>query len=166
MQATAASDAYERAGICNIFVAVEPRGGRRFAQVTARRTQVDGVAFVCRLVRRGYAPVRKIPLVLDPLHTHWRESFVAVLAVKTTATLLRPIEFHDSPTHESWLNRPEMKIGVLPHQCLAHCSCEPNALTAGVAACHGGTLPLDAGSSGLSPVATQIGRPAPIMFCN
>jgi hypothetical protein len=27
---------YERAGTCNIFVAVEPRGRRRFAQVTAR----------------------------------------------------------------------------------------------------------------------------------
>ena len=30
---------YERAGTCNIFVAVEPRGERRIAQVTARRTQ-------------------------------------------------------------------------------------------------------------------------------
>ena len=39
---------YERAGTCNIFVAVEPRGQRRLAQVTARRTKVDFVGFVCR----------------------------------------------------------------------------------------------------------------------
>ncbi|EQD45983.1 transposase [mine drainage metagenome] len=32
---------YERAGTCNIFVAVEPRGGKRHVQVTERRTK-DG----------------------------------------------------------------------------------------------------------------------------
>jgi hypothetical protein len=46
---------YERAGTCNIFVAVEPRGPRRFTQVTARRTKVDFVAFVCRMLRRRAA---------------------------------------------------------------------------------------------------------------
>ena len=92
---------YEQAGTCNIFVAVEPRGGRRFAQVTARRTKVDFVAFVCQLARRGYSQVRKIHLVLDNLNTHWRESFVEVLGTKTAATLLRRIEFHYTPTHAS-----------------------------------------------------------------
>jgi hypothetical protein len=47
---------YERAGTCNIFVAVEPRGQRRFVQVTARRAKVDFVAFVCRVAAtRRYA---------------------------------------------------------------------------------------------------------------
>lgn len=125
---------YERAGTCNIFVAVEPRGGRRFAQVTARRTKVDFVAFVCRLVHRGYSRVRKVHLVLDNLNTHWRESFVEVLGVKTAASLLRRIEFHYTPTHASWLNMAEIEIGVLQRQCLARCSAEPSALAAEVAA--------------------------------
>jgi len=46
---------YERAGTCNICVAVEPRGERGIAQVTARRTKVDFVDFVCRMLRRGYS---------------------------------------------------------------------------------------------------------------
>ena len=41
---------YVREGTCNIFVAVEPRGGRRVVKVTERRTKVDFVRFVQRLV--------------------------------------------------------------------------------------------------------------------
>lgn len=44
---------YERAGTCNIFVAVEPRAKRRHAQLTERRTKADVVGFVCRILRRG-----------------------------------------------------------------------------------------------------------------
>ena len=73
---------YERAGTCNIFVAVEPRGQRRHAQVTERRTKADFVGFVCRMLRRGYSRVRKVHLVLDNLNTHLRSSFEEVLGVK------------------------------------------------------------------------------------
>lgn len=125
---------YERAGTCNIFVAVEPRGRRRIAQVTARRTKVDFVAFVCRMLRRGYAQARKVHLVLDNLNTHWRESFEEVLGLRTAATLLRRIEFHYTPTHASWLNMAEIEIGVLQRQCLARCAAERATLATAVAA--------------------------------
>ena len=123
---------YERAGTCNIFVAVEPRGQRRLAQVTARRTKVDFVGFVCRMLRNGYSHARKVHLVLDNLNTHLRASFEEVLGVKTAATLLRRIHFHYTPNHASWLNMAEIEIGVLHRQCLA----EPSALANEVAAWH------------------------------
>ena len=41
---------YRRAGTRNIFVAVEPKGGRRRAGMTARRTKADFVRFVQELV--------------------------------------------------------------------------------------------------------------------
>jgi hypothetical protein len=125
---------YERGGTCNIFVAVEPRGQRRFAQVTARRTKVDFVAFVCRMLRRGYSHVRKVHLVLDNLNTHLRESFEEVLGVKTAVTVLRRIEFHYTPKHASWLNMAEIEIGVLQRQCLVRCVAEQTILTTEVAA--------------------------------
>lgn len=56
---------YERAGTCNIFVAVEPCGRRRHTEVTERRTKADFVGFVCRMLRRGYSRVRKVHLVLE-----------------------------------------------------------------------------------------------------
>jgi hypothetical protein len=125
---------YERAGTCNIFVAVEPRGQRRFVQVTARRTKVDFVAFVCRLLRSGYTRARKVHLVLDNLNTHMRESFEEVLGHHSAARLLSRIQFHYTPKHASWLNMAEIEIGVLQRQCLARCVAEPSVLTSEVAA--------------------------------
>jgi hypothetical protein len=116
---------YERAGTCNIFVAVEPRGQRRLTQVTARRTKVDFVGFVCQMLRNGYSHARKVHLVLDNLNTHLRASFEEVLGVKTAATLLRRIQFHYTPNHASWLNMAEIEIGILQRQCLALC-CRAN----------------------------------------
>ena len=125
---------YERAGTCNIFVAVEPRGQRRLAQVTARRTKVDFVGFVCRLLHSGYSQARKVHLVMDNLNTHLRTSFQEVLGIKMAATLLRRIEFHYTPNHASWLNMAEIEIGVLQRQCLARCAAEQTTLATEVAA--------------------------------
>ncbi|MGH8336282.1 MAG: IS630 family transposase, partial [Gammaproteobacteria bacterium] len=125
---------YERAGTCNIFVAVEPRGQRRSAEVTDRRTKIDFVAFVCRMLRRGYSHARKVHLVLDNLNTHMRESFEEVLGLKTAAIVLRRIEFHYTPKHASWLNMAEIEIGILQRQCLARCAAEQTVLATEVAA--------------------------------
>ncbi len=126
---------YERAGTCNLFVAVEPRGNRRLVQGTERRTKTNFVGFVLRLLRRGYARARKVHLVLDNLNTHFRGSFEEVLGANTVASLLSRIEFHYAPKHASWLNMAEIEIGILSRQCLARCgSGEQNVLAAEVAA--------------------------------
>lgn len=125
---------YKRAGTCNIFVAVEPRGKRRYTEVTARRTKADFVGFVCRMLRRGYSRVRTVHLVLDNLNTHLHSSFEEVLGVKAAASVLRRIEFHYTPCHASWLNMAEIEIGILDRQCLARCATDPATLTAEVAA--------------------------------
>ena len=41
---------YRRAGTRHLFVAVEPKGGRRAVEVTRRRTKPDFVGFVQSLV--------------------------------------------------------------------------------------------------------------------
>ncbi len=125
---------YERAGTCNIFVAVEPRGRRRHAEVTERRTKTDFVGFVCRMLRRGYSRVRKVHLVLDNLNTHLGSSFEEVLGVKAAASILRRIQFHYTPCHASWLNMAEIEIGILDRQCLARCPADRAILKIEVAA--------------------------------
>lgn len=109
---------YKRAGTCNLFVAVEPKGNRRMVEVTARRTKVDFVHFVCRLLKAGYAKARKVHVVLDNLNTHFHSSFEEVLGHQAAAALLRRIEFHYTPKHASWLNMAELEIGILERQCL------------------------------------------------
>ena len=109
---------YKRAWTCNLFVAVEPKGERRIVEVTARRTKVDFVNFVCQLLKAVYAKARKVHLVLDNLNTHFRASFEEVLGHKAATALLRRIEFHYTPKHASWLNMAEIEIGILERQCL------------------------------------------------
>jgi len=45
---------YKRRGTRNLFVAVEPRVGRRTVTVTARRTKNDFVAFIRHLLEKVY----------------------------------------------------------------------------------------------------------------
>jgi hypothetical protein len=109
---------YKRAGTCNLFVAVEPKGARRVVEVTGRRTKVDFLNFVRRLLTEAYAGASKVHLVLDNLNTHFRSSFEEVLGHKTASALLRRVEFHHTPKHASWLNMAEIEIGILERQCL------------------------------------------------
>ena len=109
---------YKRVSTCNLFVAVEPKGERRIVEVTLRRTKVDFVSFVCRLLKAVYATARKVHLVLDNLNTHFRASFEEVLGQRAATALLRRIEFHYTPKHASWLNMAEIEIGILERQCL------------------------------------------------
>jgi len=108
---------YRRAGTRNIFVAVEPKGGRRQAAVTARRTKADFVRFVQQLVEGVYRCAQKIHVVLDNLNTHFRGSFVEVMGEGGASRFLERVEFHYTPKHASWLNMAEIEIGILERQC-------------------------------------------------
>lgn len=110
---------YVRAGTCNVFVAVEPKGKRRVMRVTHRRTKPEFVAFVQRLLECTYRSARKVHLVLDNLNTHFRSSFEQVLGRAGAAALLRRVQFHYTPKHASWLNMAEIEISILERQCLA-----------------------------------------------
>ena len=109
---------YVRAGTCNLFVAVEPKGGRRTVMVTDHRAKTDFVAFVRHLLEQVYATARRIHLVMDNLNTHFRTCFEEVLGVREAKALLRRVVFHYTPKHASWLNMAEIEIGILDRQCL------------------------------------------------
>jgi hypothetical protein len=108
---------YKRSGTRNIFVAVEPKGGKRRGEVTARRTKVDLVNFMGTLVNGVYAGAKKVHVVWDNLNTHFRSSFVEVLGEAAAAAMLARVEFHYTPKHASWLNMAEIEIGVMERQC-------------------------------------------------
>jgi DDE superfamily endonuclease len=109
---------YKRHGTRNLFVAVEPRVGRRTVMVTARRTKVDFVAFIRHLLEKVYPKARRIHLVLDNLNTHFRKVFEQILGKRHATQLLRRVEFHHTPKHASWLNMAEIEIAALSRQCL------------------------------------------------
>lgn len=108
---------YRRCGTCSIFVAVEPKGGRRFVQARRHRTRSDFARFLRDLVKR-YPKAKCIHVVLDNLNTHNDKSLLETLSAKQAQRLLRRIEWHPTPTHASWLNMAEVEISVLTKQCL------------------------------------------------
>lgn len=117
-----------RNGTTNLFVAVEPKAGRRVVSVTAHRGKTDFVAFIDELLTGTYARARRIHLVLDNLNTHFRKCFDDVLGRRAANKLLRRAEFHCTPKHASWLNMAEIEIGILNRQWLDRRIASRNAL--------------------------------------
>jgi len=125
---------YVRHGTRNLFVAVEPKAGRRTVSVTAHRGKVDFVAFVQHLLGTVYRSAHRIHLVLDNLNTHFRACFEEVLGFEQARQLLHRVQFHYTPKHASWLNMAEIEIGILTRQCLDRRLPDPAALSMEVAA--------------------------------
>jgi len=87
---------YKRNGICHLFVAVEPKGGKRRVRVTRRRTKRDFASFIKYLVRHVYKRAKKIVLVEDNLNTHNKQSLFETLG-EEGKKIARKIEWHSTP---------------------------------------------------------------------
>lgn len=107
---------YIRRGKANIFMAVEPKGGKRVTQVTNQRTKKDFAFFVKELIRK-YPQAKIIRLIVDNLNTHNTSSFYETFGKNDAVKIAKKIEFHYTPAHASWLNVAEIEIGVMDTEC-------------------------------------------------
>jgi len=60
---------YERCGVGNVFMAVEPLAGRRTVRIMERRTKSDWASFL-EEIAAGRLQAEKITLPMDNLNTH------------------------------------------------------------------------------------------------
>lgn len=125
---------YVRHGTANLFVAVEPKGGKRTVEVTARRTGEDVARALEKLAMETYREAEKVVLVLDNLNVHSPKVIEKHLPKRRAKAVLRRIEWHFTPKHASWLNMAEIEIGVLTSQCLRRDMASMNEMQAHVAA--------------------------------
>ena len=109
---------YERCGVCNIFMAVEPLAGKRFVRVTERRTKQDWARFVEELATH-YQHAEKITLVMDNLNIHSAGSLYETFMPVEAKNLWDRFEFIFTPRHGSWLNMAEIELNILVRQCLS-----------------------------------------------
>jgi transposase len=109
---------YERNGTSNIFMAFEPLAGKRFVQVTARRTKKDWARYIQKLVDDVYPNAKKLVLVMDNLNTHKGASLYEVFEPAEARRILDKLEIHYTPKHGSWLNMAELELSHLSRQCL------------------------------------------------
>ncbi len=108
---------YEKLGSCALLAAVEPRTGRRLAQVTEHRTKRDFTQ-ACQLIAAAYPQAVKIRMVLDNLNTHNASAFYAHLPADEARALAERFEFIYTPKGASWLNMIECEFSVISRQCL------------------------------------------------
>jgi len=108
---------YERCGVCNIFMASEPLAGRRWVEVTQRKTQSDWARFI-KEIAEHYADAKRITLVMDNLATHKPGSLYEAFPPQEAKRIRDRFEFVYTPKHGSWLNMAEIELNVLTRQCL------------------------------------------------
>ncbi len=108
---------YERCGVCNVFLAVEPLAGKRIIRITERRTKTDWASFLEEIARH-YCRTERITLVMDNLNTHGPGSLYETFTPQDARILWDRFEFVYTPKHGSWLNMAEIELNVLIKQCL------------------------------------------------
>jgi hypothetical protein len=109
---------YEREGVANLFLFCEPLQGRRWVDVTARRTKADWAHQVKEVVDVRYPAAERIVLVMDNLNTHTPGALYEVFPPAEAQRLADKLEIHYTPKHSSWLNIAEIELSVLGRQCL------------------------------------------------
>jgi len=108
---------YVRNGTCCIFLAFEPRTGKRMTSVKERRTKVDYADFMRNIVNQ-YPDAETILLVQDNLNTHTAGSFYEALPPEEAFKLAKRFEYLYTPKKGSWLNMAEIELSALSKQCL------------------------------------------------
>jgi len=109
---------YERGGVVNLFMFLEPLAGRRWVDVTEQRTKVDWAHHIKELVDQRYPEAEQIVLVMDNLNTHTPASLYEAFDPREARRLAEKLEIHYTPKHGSWLNMAEIELSVLSRQCL------------------------------------------------
>ncbi len=109
---------YERCGVANIFLASEPLKGKRYVEVTERKTKIDWAEFIKKIADDWYKDAEKIILVMDNLATHKASALYEAFLPEEAKRIWDRFEFVYTPKHGSWLNMAEIELNVLMGQCL------------------------------------------------
>ena len=109
---------YERCGVANIFLASEPLKGKRYVEVTEKKTKVDWAVFIKQIADEWYKEAAKITLVMDNLATHKAAALYEAYPPEEAKRIWDRFDFIYTPKHGSWLNMAEIELNVLMGQCL------------------------------------------------
>lgn len=101
---------YRRAGLTDLYAALEIARGRVTAELAPSHTGADFLRFL-RTVQRRYRR-RELHIVLDNSSTH------SVPAVREFLAAHPLVHFHFTPTGASWLNMVEAWFGILTRKSL------------------------------------------------
>lgn len=104
---------YRRAGVADIFMIAEPKGGRRFVQLKDTHDSHQWASVVAHIAERLYPKATRITLVQDNLTAHRKAALYEVFEPQRARNILKRIEFVHTPKHGPWLNMAEIELSVL-----------------------------------------------------
>jgi hypothetical protein len=125
---------YQRHGTVNLFVAIEPKGGKRVIEITDKRKKPETARFIERLVMEEYRHAEQVVLITDNLNTHTRNALLETLGEARGNQVLKRIDWHYTPKHASWLDAAEIEIGRVARAVLKKRTPDKAQLKAEVAA--------------------------------
>src|SRR5438270_5050443 len=103
---------YVRHGTQTLLTALEIATGQVLAEVKQRRTSVNFLQFMNRVV--AHFPQRELHVVLDNLNIHNNSAAQRWLGRHPQ------VHFHPTPTHASWVNLAECFFSILTRRGLQH----------------------------------------------
>lgn len=109
--------AYEKRGSAALLAAIEPKTGKRIAEVFPQRTMKEYTKFF-QTLSLAYPKAKKIKVVQDNLNTHKSASFYHNLLAEQAFSLAQRFEFFYTPKSASWLNMVEIEFSALARICL------------------------------------------------
>ncbi|MCW5967160.1 MAG: IS630 family transposase [Blastocatellales bacterium] len=109
---------YQRNGVANLFMFVEPQAGWRHVAVTDQHTKLDFANQMKWLVDERYPDAELVRVTLDNLNTHKPASLYEAFTPEEARRIVKKLEFHYTPKHGSWLNIAEIELSILHRQCL------------------------------------------------
>ena len=107
---------YKREGVAEVFMVVEPLGGRRQVVVANSHDSQQWARVVGQIAEEWYADAERITLVEDNLTAHRKAALYEVFEAKRARAILTKLEFIFTPKHGSWLNIAELELSVLVRQ--------------------------------------------------
>lgn len=109
---------YLRAGVCQLFLMVEPLRGWRHVEVREHKGATDWAEVVRTLLTKHYPHARRVRLIVDNLNTHAGGALYQTFPPAEARGLCERLELHYTPKHASWLNMAEIELSALTRQCL------------------------------------------------
>ena len=111
-------DEYERKGVAEIFLAIEPLTGKRHVTIREHRGRKEWAEFIEEIVFSHYENATRVVLIMDNLNTHDIASLYTSFSPEKAHDIKERLEIHFTPKHGSWLNVAEIGLSVLKSQCL------------------------------------------------
>ncbi len=108
---------YEKNSSAALLATIEPKIGKRIAEVYPQRTRLEYTLFFQTLAR-AYPDDVKIRAVQDNLNTHNTSSFYQYLPADEAFALAQRFEVFYTPKSASWLNMLEFEFSALARLCL------------------------------------------------